>query len=48
MQGTVGFLISIQLQIYQGIFHWKKFLNRLRIDRIVVMILWSRFLAHPV
>jgi len=26
----------------------KKFINRLRIDRIMVMSLWSRFLAHPV
>jgi len=25
----------------------KKILNRLRIDRIMVMSLWSRFLAHP-
>jgi len=26
----------------------KKFLNRLRIDRIMVMSLWPHFLAHPV
>ena len=26
----------------------KKFLNRLRFDRIMVMSLWPRFLAHPV
>ena len=26
----------------------KNFLNRLRIDRIMVMSLWPRFLAHPV
>ena len=26
----------------------KKFVNRLRFDRIVVMSLWPRFLAHPV
>ena len=26
----------------------KKFLNRLRFDRIMVTSLWSRFLAHPV
>jgi len=25
----------------------KKFLNRLRIDRIMVICLWPRFLAHP-
>ena len=28
--------------------HWKNFLNWLRIDRIIVMSLWLRFLAHPV
>jgi len=37
MQGALGFLIPIQLQMYQGIFQWKNFLNRLRIDRIMVM-----------
>jgi len=26
----------------------KNFLNRLRIDRIMVMSLWPRLLAHPV
>jgi len=26
----------------------KKFVNRLRLDRIMVMSLWPRFLAHPV
>jgi len=26
----------------------KKFVNRLRFDRIMVMSLWPRFLAHPV
>jgi len=26
----------------------QKFVNRLRVDRIMVMSLWSRFLAHPV
>jgi len=41
-------LISVQLQIYQGIFQWKKILNRLRIDRIMVTSLSPRFLAHPV
>ena len=34
-------LISIQLQIYQGIFSEKKCLNRLRFDRI-----WSRVCGH--
>ena len=27
MQGTVGCLISISRQIYQGIFYWKYFLS---------------------
>ena len=31
MQGAVGFLISIKLQIYQGIF--SEFFNRLRFDK---------------
>jgi len=26
----------------------KSFVNRLRFDRIMVMSLWPRFLAHPV
>jgi len=43
MQGAVGFLISTWLQIYQGIFQWKKILNRLGIDRIMIMSLWPRF-----
>jgi len=43
MQGAVGFLISSQLQIYQWIFQWKKFSDRLTIDRVTVMSLWPRF-----
>ena len=39
----VWLLIAIQLQIFQGIFQWKKFLNRLRIDKIMIMSLWPRF-----
>jgi len=35
--------------IYQGILQWKNFLNRLRIDRMMVMIVSvTPFLAHPV
>jgi len=40
------------LQIYQGIFQWNKFLNRLRFDRIMVMSLWppffwpTRYISH--
>jgi len=30
MQGKVGFLISIKVQIYQGIFPWKKFLRSVK------------------
>ena len=41
MHGAVGFLIHIKLQIYQGIFQRNFFVNRLRLDRIMVM-------AHPV
>ena len=48
MHGAVGFLICIKLQIYQGIFQWKSFVNRLKFDRIMVMSLWPRFLARPV
>ena len=43
MQGAVGLLIAVYLQIYQGISQLKKFLNRLRFDRIMVMSLWPRF-----
>ena len=46
LQGAVGFLITIWLQVYQGIFQWKNFLNWLRIDRIMVMSLW-RFFDQP-
>ena len=35
------------LQIYQGIFQWNKFLNRLRFDRIMVMSLWPPFFGPP-
>jgi len=35
------------LQIYQGIFQWKKFLNRLRFDIIMVMSLWPRIFGPP-
>jgi len=48
MQGAMGFLITNLLQIYQGIFQWKKFVNRLRFDRIIAMSLWPHFLTHPV
>jgi len=45
LQGAVGFLITANLPKNLAV---KKFLNRLRIDRIIVMSLWLRFLAHPV
>ena len=49
MQGALGFLIRIQLQILQRNLPVKKIsVNRLRFDRIMVMSLWPRFLAHPV
>jgi len=47
MQGAVGLLIAVYLQIYQGISQLKKFLNRLRFDRIMVMSLWPRFFGSP-
>ena len=44
MQGAVGFLISFyKLQIFQEIFQWKSFFNRLRFDRIMIMSLWPTF-----
>ena len=48
MQGTVGFLITILLQIYQRIFPWqKKILNRLRFGGIMAMSLWLHFFSQP-
>ena len=32
MQGVVGFVTTSLLQIYRGIFQWKKIVNRLRFD----------------
>jgi len=32
MQGVVGFVTTSLLQIYRGIFQWKKTVNRLRFD----------------
>jgi len=46
MQGTVGVLISVYLQIYHGILQLK-FFDRLRFDRIMVMSLWPRFFGSP-
>ena len=49
MQGAVRFLKSMQLTAdLPGNFRVKKIENRSRFDRIVVMSLWPRFLAHPV
>jgi len=49
MQGAARFLISMQLTAdLPGNFRVKKIENRSRFDRIVVMSLWPRFLAHPV
>jgi len=47
MQELVGFLITTLLQIYQGIFQWKKFLFRLRFDRIMAMSLRPHFFGSP-
>ena len=41
------FYIHITANLARNL-HVKNFLNRLRIDRITVMSLWPRFLAHPV
>jgi len=38
--GAMWVLISVKLQIYQRMFSWIFFLNRLRFDRIVVMSMW--------
>ena len=47
-QSVVGFLTTSLLQIYDGIFEWKSFVNRwLRLERIVERSLWPHFLAHP-
>ena len=48
MQEVMGLLITTLLQIYQEIFQWKKIVKRLRFDKIVTVILWPYFLAHPV
>jgi len=39
LQGVLGFLITSLLQIYEGIFQWKKIENRLRFDRITAVSL---------
>ena len=36
-------LLQNLMQIYYGIFQWKKFVNRLRVDKIMVMSLWPFF-----
>ena len=46
-QGDVGHIRNSLLQIYCIIRHWMKFENRLRFDRIMVMTLMCRLLAHP-
>jgi len=49
MQSVAEFLITMLLQIYQGIFRWiSVFKNRLRFDRIVDEFVTSLLLAHPV
>ena len=50
MQGTVGIFIDKPLycKFTKESSNEKKIENRLRFDRIVVMSLWPRFLAHPV
>jgi len=47
MQGVVGFLMSVYLQIYPRNIPVKCFLNRLRFDRIMVMSLWPHFFGPP-
>ena len=37
----VGLLITSSLQIYQGIFQWKKLESRLRFERIMATNFWS-------
>ena len=46
-EGMVGFLIQSLLQIYQGIFQWKNFVNRLRFDRIMATRLWPHLFGPP-
>jgi len=42
--GTFGIHLTA---IYQGIFQWKTFFNRLRFDRIMGMSLWLRPFGPP-
>ena len=46
IQGVMGFLITALLQIYQGIFQWKKW-TWVKIYRIMVMSLWSLCFGPP-
>jgi len=43
----VGFLINDLLQIYKGIFQWKKIENWLRFPKIVLMSLWPHIFGPP-
>ena len=43
----MGFSVTNLLQIYQGIFQWKHFVNRLRLGRIMAVSLWPRFFGPP-
>ena len=51
MLGVVGILVTILLQIYQGISQWKHFKhveNRLRFDRDITMSMVFPFLWNTV
>jgi len=46
--GVYSNICKVRCKLTKESFSEKKYVNRLRFDRIMVMSLWSRFLAHPV
>ena len=47
VQGVVRLLKTTLLQIYQGIFQWKKIENRSGFDRIMATSLWPHVFGPP-